>query len=75
MSSKLLHLTESQVSEVLNWPVVYEAVEQALGAITTSKANDSQSTAFQPTRNFTRTQDGTKPGISVNQTLKCFVYN
>lgn len=66
MSSKLLHLSESQVLKVLNWPVVYETVEQALGAVTNKKANNSQSTAFQPARNFTRTQDGTKSGISSN---------
>lgn len=58
MSSNLIHLTESQVKQLLNWPLVYEAVEEALSAITATKANEAQPVANQPARSFTRSKNG-----------------
>lgn len=58
MSSNLIHVTESQVAELLNWPLVYEAVKEALSAITATKANETQPVAHQPSRSFTRTRKG-----------------
>lgn len=58
MATGLVHLTESRVAELLNWPLVYEAVEQALSAITKRKANDQQPTSVQPPRSFTPSDNG-----------------
>lgn len=58
MSSNLIHLTESQVKQLLNWPLVYEAVEEALSAITATKSNEAQPVANQPARSFTRSPNG-----------------
>lgn len=54
----VLNLTESQVLELLDWPLVFNAVEQALRSICKTKVGDDQPTAVQPTRIFTPTEKG-----------------
>lgn len=58
MSTNLIHLDESQVEKHLTWPLVYDAVEQALFAIPETKASDTQPSAQQPARSFTGTPSG-----------------
>lgn len=54
----VVSLSESQVKDLLNWPLVYEAVEQSLRSITETRTDNSQPTAVQPTRIFTPTPNG-----------------
>lgn len=77
MSSQILHLSESQVKEVLNWPVIYDAVEQALAAITSTKATEDQSRAVQQPRNFTRADNGLisdDTALNLNNSLHSFCF-
>ncbi|KAJ6641302.1 Ketimine reductase mu-crystallin [Pseudolycoriella hygida] len=45
-------ITEAQVEELLTWPAVYEASEQALQSICEKRTSDSQPSAKQPPRPF-----------------------
>lgn len=52
-SINVVNLTENTVKNLLDWPLVYEAVEQSLRSITKTRVNESQPIAEQPTRIFT----------------------
>lgn len=52
------NITEEQVLELLNWPMVCDAVEQSLRSICENRVNEDQPTAKQPTRIFTPTEKG-----------------
>lgn len=54
----VVNLTEAQVEQLLSWPLVNDAVEQALSAITEIRTSDSQPIANQPARIFTPTGNG-----------------
>lgn len=54
----VVNLNESQVKGLLTWPLVYEAVEQALRSIPETRTSESQPTANQPTRIFTPAGNG-----------------
>lgn len=53
-TTDLIHLKENQVKALLNWPLVYEAVEESLRSIPSTRVNESQPIAEQPTRIFTK---------------------
>lgn len=57
-SLNILHLSESDVKHILNWPLVYEAIEQSLRSISKTKVSESQPIAEQPTRIFTPMPNG-----------------
>lgn len=61
----VVNLAEDQVKGLLSWPLVYEAVEQALRSITEIRTSESQPTANQPTRIFTPAGNG--------KGWKCFI--
>lgn len=52
------NLSEDQVKDLLSWPLVNDAVEQALRSITEIRTSESQPTARQPTRTFTPAGNG-----------------
>lgn len=54
----VVNIDESQVKEILNWPLVCEAVEQALRSICETRVSDDQPTSNQPTRIFTVPPNG-----------------
>lgn len=54
----VVNLTEAEVEQLLSWPLVNDAVEQALSAITEIRTGDSQPTANQPARIFTPVGNG-----------------
>lgn len=55
----VVHITEHQVKELLDWPLIYDAVAVAL--ICEHRVNDDQPTSNQPIRNFTPTTKGEEP--------------
>lgn len=55
----IVNITEEQVLELLDWPLVFDAVEQSLRSICETRVNEDQPTAKQPTRIFTPTEKGT----------------
>lgn len=54
----VIHLSENQVKELLDWPLVYEATEQAFRSICENRVSEEQPIANQPARSFTRTLNG-----------------
>lgn len=54
----VVNLTEEQVLELLDWPLVCDAVEQSMRSICEIRVKDDQPTAKQPTRIFTPTEKG-----------------
>ncbi|XP_055298600.1 ketimine reductase mu-crystallin [Sitodiplosis mosellana] len=69
----VINLSEEQVLELLDWPLVCDAVEQSLRSICETKVNEDQPTAKQPTRVFTPIEKGTllcMPGFIGNYKLK-----
>ncbi|XP_031627138.1 ketimine reductase mu-crystallin-like [Contarinia nasturtii] len=68
----VINLTEVQVKELMDWPLVFHAVEQSLRSICKTKVSQDQPTAVQPTRIFTPTEKGTllcMPGFIGNYKL------
>lgn len=55
----VINLNEEQVLELLDWPLVFDAVEQSLRSICETKVSEDQPTAKQPTRIFTPIEKGT----------------
>lgn len=55
----VVNISEKQVLELLDWPLVFDAVEQSLRSICETRVNEDQPTAKQPTRIFTPTEKGT----------------
>lgn len=53
-----INLTEEQVKFLMDWPLVCDAVEQALRSPCEFRVNDEQPTSNQPARTFTRTEQG-----------------
>lgn len=53
-----INLTEEQVKNLLEWPLVCDAVEQSLRSVCEFRVNDEQPTSNQPARTFTRTKQG-----------------
>lgn len=53
-----VNLTEEQVKDLLDWPLVCDAVEQALRSICEFRVSDNQPTAKQPARTFTPANQG-----------------
>lgn len=63
------------MKEILEWPLVYDAIEQALRSITETRTDESQPTFNQPTRIFTVPPNGkgvllSMPGFIGNYRLK-----
>lgn len=54
----VISLTEQQVKDLLEWPLVCDAVEEALRSICEFRVNENQPAAVQPTRIFTPTEKG-----------------
>lgn len=54
----IINLTEAQVKELLDWPLVVDAVEQSLRSICENRVSENQPTAKQPTRSHTPTENG-----------------
>lgn len=54
----VVHITEERVKELLDWPLICDAVEQALRAICENRTSDDQPTSRQPVRTFTPTEKG-----------------
>lgn len=50
--SQVTFINEAKVEELLTWPAVFEASEQALQSVCQEKASDSQPSAKQPPRPF-----------------------
>lgn len=57
-SMSLINLNESQVKELLDWPIVYEAVEEALRSVCENRVSEDQPTSNQPARSFTAPTNG-----------------
>lgn len=57
----LVSLSEEQVKELLDWPSVCDAVEQAFRSVCEVRVSDDQPTSKQPTRIFTPTERGIVP--------------
>lgn len=55
----VINLSEAQVKELLDWPLVVDVVEESLRSICENRVSESQPTAKQPTRTFTPTEKGT----------------
>lgn len=53
-----INLTEDQVAALLNWPLVCDAVEQALRSVCETRVSDDQPTSMQPARSKTLTDQG-----------------
>lgn len=54
----VISLTEQQVKDLLDWPLVCGAVEEALRSICEFRVNEHQPAAVQPARVFTQTEKG-----------------
>lgn len=59
MSSELVILNEEQVKELLDWEIVYEAVDQALRSIPQTRVGDDQPTSVQKARVYTPVPNNT----------------
>lgn len=55
----VININEGQVKDLLDWPLVCDAIEQSLRSVCENKVKDDQPTATQPTRIFTPTENGT----------------
>lgn len=69
----VVNLTEEQVKCLLTWPLVYEAVEQALRSITEIRTSETQPTANQPERIFTPAGNGKGTKWSSNSNVWKFI--
>lgn len=54
----VVNLSEQQVKQLLDWPSVCDAVEQALRSVCEVRVGDEQPISKQPTRIFTSTERG-----------------
>lgn len=45
-----LYISEDEVKELLSWPLIFEACEQALKAVSKAKTSENQPSAIQPAR-------------------------
>lgn len=54
----VINLSEAQVKELLDWPMVCDAVEQAFRSVSEVRTRDDQPTSKQPARTFTPTEKG-----------------
>lgn len=54
----IISLSEEEVANLLTWPLVYDAVEQALRAVPETRTSEAQPTANQPARIVTSTGKG-----------------
>lgn len=59
----IVNLSEDQVKQLLNWPLVCDAVEQAFRAVSEFRTTAEQPTAKQPNRSHTVTENGEIYGI------------
>lgn len=54
----VVNLSESQVKQLLDWPLVCDASEQAFRSVSEVRTNDDQPTSKQPARSHTATERG-----------------
>lgn len=54
----VINISESEVKELLDWPSIYEAIEQSLRAVCEIRVSDDQPNHVQPTRTFTPALNG-----------------
>lgn len=59
----VVNLQEEQVKELLDWPLVCNAVEQALLSVCKERMSDSQPSSIQPVRPTIQIEKGTNQNI------------
>lgn len=56
----VVQLSENQVKQLLDWPLVCDAVEQAFRSVSDTRENHEQPTSKQPARSRTVTENGNR---------------
>lgn len=54
----VINLTEDQVLQLIDWRLVFEAVEQSFRSVSEVRKSDDQPTSKQPVRSFTPANEG-----------------
>lgn len=54
----IVNLSENQVKQLLDWPLVCDAAEQAFRSVSEVQTNNEQPTSKQPARSHTATERG-----------------
>lgn len=54
----VINLSEDQVKELLDWPTIFDAVEQSLRSVCEVRTSNDQPSANQPARTRTLTENG-----------------